>query len=586
METKVCQNCKSQFTIDADDLTFYEKMQVPAPTFCPECRRQRRFTWRNERTLYKRQCDMCKKNLIGLYPEKTKFPVYCNTCWFSDKWDPLSYGTEYDFSKPFFSQFKELNDRVPRLAIWIQQSTNSDYTNQSYSNKNTYLSFAIRDSEDIAYCCRAVELKQCLDDTYTHHSELLYQCVDTDKSYRSRFLEEAEGCVESGFLSNARNCQNCFGGVNLRSASHMFFGEQLDKSSYEERMKNINLGSRKTNEELGRKLEELKLKSIFRFAKLTNTVNTKGDHLSNAKNCHYVFDGFELENARYSSWVFTSKEISDCYGMGGSEFIYEGIGVEEVNNVKFSSVTDGSNHSQYTDLCSASSNLFGCVGLRNKEYCILNKQYNKEDYENLIQKITAHMSESPYTDKKGRIYKYGEFFPAELSVFAYNETVAQENYPLSKEQAEAEGYAWREPEEKNYSPDIRAEDLMDNLRDVPDSIMDKTISCLHNGKCNDQCSKAFRITPQELQFYRMTSTPIPAFCPNCRHYERLRRRNPIKLWKRKCMCAGSASDTGVYKNTSIHQHGDSHCPNEFETSYAPERKEIVYCEQCYNAEIV
>src|SRR3989344_1933471 len=356
-QAKQCQNCKNQFTVEPEDFNFYEKMKVPSPTFCPECRRQRRGAWRNERTLHRRECDLCHKSIIGLYPQGTVFPVYCNECWFSDKWEALQFGQEYDFSKPFFEQFKGLGQKVPRLAIWVQQSANSEYTNQAYANKNAYLSFALRDSEDVAYVTRAVQVKRSLDVAYTHHSEFLYQTVDCDKSYKSRFIEGGEGCVESGFLSNSRNCQNCFGGVNLRSASYVFFGEQLDKNTFNEKIKALSFGSRKVQQELTERFNKLKLESIYRFAKLTNTSNCKGDHLSNAKNCHWVFDGFELENARYSSWVFTSKEISDCYGMGGSEFVYEGIGVEEVSNTKFSTVTDGSNHVPYTDLCSASSHL-------------------------------------------------------------------------------------------------------------------------------------------------------------------------------------------------------------------------------------
>lgn len=54
-------------------------------------------------------------------------------------------------------------------------------------------------------------------------------------------------------------------------------------------------------------------------------------------------------------------------------------------------------------------------------------------------------------------------------------------------------------------------------------------------------------------------------CQNCRHYSRFAWRNPAKLWHRKCMKPG--------------------CTNEFETSYAPDRPEIIYCEGCYNNEV-
>ncbi|MBU1255355.1 hypothetical protein KKH35_00610, partial [Patescibacteria group bacterium] len=59
-----------------------------------------------------------------------------------------------------------------------------------------------------------------------------------------------------------------------------------------------------------------------------------------------------------------------------------------------------------------------------------------------------------------------------------------------------------------------------------------------------------------------------------------------KLWHRKCQCAGHQSNNKIYKNTIEHpHHKDKHCPNEFETSYSPDRKEIVYCEACYNKEV-
>jgi hypothetical protein len=80
--------------------------------------------------------------------------------------------------------------------------------------------------------------------------------------------------------------------------------------------------------------------------------------------------------------------------------------------------------------------MFGCAKLRHKKYCILNKQYSKEEYYEMVEKVKKHMNEMPYVDKKGRVYKYGEFFPAELSPFGYNETLAHDFFPLEKEEAE------------------------------------------------------------------------------------------------------------------------------------------------------
>src|SRR3989338_2140638 len=191
------------------------------------------------------------------------------------------------------------------------------------------------------------------------------------------------------------------------------------------------------------------------------------------------------------------------------------------------------------------------------------------------------MNNMPYIDKKGRIYKYGEFFPPELSPFRYNETIAQEYFPLTKEQAIEQGYQWKDPEERNITIDLKSEDLPDHIKDVGNDIVNKVIECQHQSNCNEQCTTAFKIIKPELDFYKKMNLPLPRLCPNCRHYQRLKQRNPLKLWKRQCQCNGTQSDNKIYQKTISHAHSTNHCENEFETTYSPDRKEIVYCEKCY-----
>ncbi len=118
MENKICQNCKKNFTIEPEDFNFYEKIKVPSPTFCPECRQQRRYAWRNERTLYRRDCDLCGKSMVTIYSPNKNLKVYCLKCWWGDGWDPASYGRDFDFSRPFFEQYAELQKEVPRMALF------------------------------------------------------------------------------------------------------------------------------------------------------------------------------------------------------------------------------------------------------------------------------------------------------------------------------------------------------------------------------------------------------------------------------------------------------------------------------------
>jgi hypothetical protein len=232
-----------------------------------------------------------------------------------------------------------------------------------------------------------------------------------------------------------------------------------------------------------------------------------------------------------------------------------------------------SNNIFYSINCHSSSNLFGCCGIKKKNYCILNKQYTKEQYEELIPKIIKQMNDLPYIDSRGCIYKYGEFLPSEISFFAYNETIAQEYFPLDKKMARKHGYKWNEEKERNYKIDIKNEDIPDTIETTKEDILGKVIECEHKGKCNEQCTEAFKIIESELQFYKRMNLPIPHLCPNCRHYKRLKQRNPLELWHRQCMCD---------KDNHIHK---GKCEVEFKTPYSPDRPEIVYCEKCYQQEV-
>jgi len=217
----------------------------------------------------------------------------------------------------------------------------------------------------------------------------------------------------------------------------------------------------------------------------------------------------------------------------------------------------------------------------------LNKQYTKKEYEELIPKIKQHMMDIPYIDKNGKIFKYGEFFPVEHAMWSYNESWAHQWLSLTKKEALEKGFAWHDPTQRDYNITIKPQDLIDNIKDITDDILNEVIECEHNGKdCNQQCTTAFRILPNELALYRSMNLALPRLCPNCRHYERLKYANPLKLWHRKCMCNGVESEGEEYKNTCKHFHGDKLCSNEFETAISDDRKEIVYCKECYQAEFI
>jgi hypothetical protein len=354
---------------------------------------------------------------------------------------------------------------------------------------------------------------------------------------------------------------------NLRNKEFYIRNKQYSKENYFKEIEKLNLESRKSRQILIGEFELLRKKIIYKYANVTRIVNSTGNNLLNVKNGKNCFGVYDSENMKYCYRTFFEKDCMDITYSGKGELLYEYCtGSLNDYNVRFSySAHDTVQDSEFVESCIFSRNLFGCISIKSKDYVILNKVYSKEEYQKLKEKIIEQMNKIPYIDKKGRVYKYGEFFPVELSNFAYNETMAQDFFPLTKEQTIEAGHSWKDSENKNYIITIFTKDIPDNINDVDKKIFNEVLGCVHEEKCNHHCLKAFRLTQDEFNFYKKHNIPIPNKCSNCRYYERFSQIPPPKLWHRKCMKEG--------------------CNNEFETSYAPERPEIVYCERCYQSEV-
>lgn len=281
----------------------------------------------------------------------------------------------------------------------------------------------------------------------------------------------------------------------------------------------------------------------------TSVENSTGEYLNQVKN---VYDGFNLNNVEECVYVRDLEHAKDCrdYDMWGwnAELNYEcqETGTGSYNLAFCSYCWDNVQDMYYSQFCRWSLHLFGCFGLKRKEYCLLNKQYSKEQYEELVIRVIEHMV------KTG---EWGEFFPMSISHFGYNETDAQETFPLTKEQALSLGAKWSdyEPQKPQVAKIIPGAALPASITEVSDDILNCAISSEEN-------DKLFRIVKPELAFYRKYNIPLPRKAPELRHRDRFLMRNPEKLWDRQCM----------------------NCNKSIRTSYSPDRKEIIFCEDCKN----
>ncbi len=533
----ICKNCTQNFSITDEHLAFYKKIAVPPPTHCPDCRLQRRLAWRNEKSLYKRKCDLCEKDIIAIFPADSKFTIYCQECWWSYNWDPMRETHVYDFSRPFFEQFAELMRDVPFFSLFNQASSleNSEYVNHVTDAKNCYLVFAANFLEDCLYSSFIWECKDTVDCIYSTKLELCYFCLDCDNLFNCQYLQNSKNCHDCILGFELRNCKNCFGCVNLQNKEFYFFNQPLTIETFGQKVAEI----KKSPEKFAEKIQEFhafSLKFPKRYAHQINCESSTGDGIKNCKNCTDCFDGYGGEDLK---WMLNFPgETRDCYDISGcaqTELSYECQGIFPGYGVKFSNgCLNNSQNVTYCLYLDGGKECFGCIGTKKAEYCILNKKYSREEYFKLKEKIIAQMRAAASVRED---VQYGEFFPINISPFCYNETVAHEHFPLTKEQVLAKGWHWKDDKKSSAT----------------------AFSSIHEILNCTICQKNYRIIPAEIKFYEKHQLPIPQKCPTCRNKELLSLRNPRKIWQRNCQ----------------------KCQAPISTTYPPSRPEIVYCEKCF-----
>ncbi|MDD4319633.1 MAG: hypothetical protein PHW10_04915 [Candidatus Peribacteraceae bacterium] len=554
---KTCKQCATAFDVTDDDLAFLDKLSpviagkkepIPPPTLCPECRQQRRVSYVNHVNLYKRTCDQTGEPIVAIFPPESPFRVFRQEAWFSDAWDPLAYGRPFDFSRPFFEQFRELMDVCPWPALFTAYNLdeNCEYTNNAGRNKNCYMIFDSDENRDCYFSYSVNGSENCAECFRVRKSELCVGCIDSLHCYHSAFLQDCENCSDSMFLKSCIGCKHCLMSSNLRNKEYMVENKQVGKAAFDKIMALMGSASRLAAAQA--RFEQLKLEYPQKAIHGTQNENVSGDYITQSKNAFRCFDCTELWDCRHCFQGFlplrTCMDTQEC---GEGELLYEcsvcGYGANGLLATTF--VLENVSSTYYCMHCRSAQNAFGCFGLRHQKYCILNKRYAKDEYEALVPKIIAHMR------KTG---EWGEFFPMRMSYAAYNETLAQDYYPLTKDEALKQGLTWRDTDERQRNAPTFA--LPDDIKETPDTVTKELLCC-------ESCKKNYRILPQILRLYRQMGVPLPCRCYACTLESQHRLRNPRKLWNRTCM----------------------KCAKDIQTTYPPSRPDIVYCEQCYLEEV-
>lgn len=525
--TKQCRITWTPFIIRDEDIALLEKISpviagkkypLPLPTLCPTERLRRRLVWRNEKHLYKRKCDATGKQVVSTYSsdhdksgQAIQPPIYDQKVWRSDSWNPMEYGKEFDFKRSFFEQFHELQGSVPHMSIMVSHCENCEYAPYSFQSKDCYMSVSTVDAENILYSYQAIHSKNLVDCALMYSSE---QCYESIYGVNLHSCYWTSNCQDANYLylcDDCEWCDHCIACSWLHQVSYHILNQAVSKEVFEQEKTKILLNKASYEE----KYHQLSSQRCDEYN--INCENCVGNHLQNCKNAYHCFEAEHLEDCAYSFPLPQgARDCSDTNYSPNTERVYESFSGCNDSHSGFILFSWDVKRSWYVDECYYSQDLFGCVGLRNKQYCIFNKQYTREEYEKRVPRIIEHMQS---------VWERGEFFPMELSHYAYNETIAQDFFPFSQEEAQKQ---WLQRYDESYKIQIPtgtttlyAKDLK---HDYDEDLLDKVFLC-------EVSWKPYRIIKQELAFYAFHRLPLPRFHPHIRHARRLEERNKSLIYR-------------------------------------------------------
>ena len=561
VEHKNCSDCWVQFHITDTDIDFLKKVSpsfngekylLPTPESCPNCRSQKRMAWANQMNLYKRKCDLTGKNIISNVSEDKPYTIYEINEWYWDTWDQHKYWDDFDFNKTFTEQFEKLllKTPFPNLQRSPGYDENAEYTNYASKNRDSYLVFDSDGNRNACYCYSTNSSEDVFDCFRIGGSWNCYECIDSENCYNCHYVQNSRDCHDSEYLFDCIGCESCFLSSGLRNTKYCIENKEYSKEEYQEKIQEYLSMSR---EELKAKFEQQKIWAIRKYYYGIDNTDVSGDYLVRSKDSEACFDSRNLTLCKHVQQSFDdATNCHDCTEVwDNAELLYECayVWINAYNN-KFCSHALGEwSNMMYCFYTPACKDSFGCVWMHHKQYCILNKQYTKEEYNELMPKIIEHMKTT---------WEWWKYLPVNISPFGYNESHAKDYFPLSKEEALAKWFTWSNYEAPfpKVEKTIPADKLPDSIENIPDDILNWAIICKATGK-------PFRIIESELEFYRKHNLPIPKRHPNQRHLDRMSMRNPRKLHDREC----------------------DKCNKNIQSTYDPSGNENVYCEECYNESI-
>jgi len=526
---RTCAETGEKFELSAKDIALYRDLGVP-PTqiiFGARMRHQRAFLPGFD--LFRRTLPD-GSSVVSMYDPESPISLIGQADWHAARLQEtfMQQAHAYDFDRSFFSQWKEFSLSIPRPAILNDiRNQNSEWSVYTLESKNCYGTFGGANHENVLHSDQGLRNHDCSDISICFDLAFCYDDVSCQRCSTTHFSHSCEDCIDTVFSLGCHGCQDCFGCTNLKNKKYCFLNEQLTQEAYRAKRSAIDLSDANVVAEWKEKMKEPWSKAPRRASYRPNSEDAHGDDLRDSNDVI----GVSIHDGERVHWAFGSISSRDC--IDTSTCLYN----ERVVNSVY--ITKGyeyrmclsCNHCldvEYSELLEGCEHCFGCIGLINKKFCLFNKQYAEEEYWPLVDRLKTNML------TRG---EYGQFFPYDCSLFAYNTSHANTFAPVEEAEARRLGQRWYIfPDQQTDALPI--EQLPLKLKDATDEILKNMYRCPQTGR-------AFRVVKPELEFHRAINVALPRLHPVARRIERMRDGFPLELWKRPCSNCGTIISTRI-----------------------------------------
>ncbi|MEK7529090.1 MAG: hypothetical protein AAB592_04955 [Patescibacteria group bacterium] len=292
----------------------------------------------------------------------------------------------------FLEEYAKLKNAVPRVALINTKSENSAYTQYSISNRNVYICWGCEENEDSYYGYWLYTNKDAVDSSFAYNTEITYECVDVRRSYNIYYSQDLSDCRDMFLCLDCVGSSDCFGCVGLRQKQFQIFNVQYEKEDYHREV--ARLRDEWSDEERRRLIREnflqLKEKTPHIYMHQINAEHCTGDYIYNSRNCIWSFDIRNCEDSQYIYNTFDIKDCQDCSYVKDGQLMYECVSAFG-QNFNYCYVCWGGANLDFCELCFNCQDMIGCIGLRNKRFCILNKQYTEEEYRRVTSELKKNL---------------------------------------------------------------------------------------------------------------------------------------------------------------------------------------------------